>query len=271
MDISLAEALVVEETRTRMASLVASAPIRDKAENLCEISRLFQALAICKLITAADVLKFRESLVRSAQARRYYLRKSRAESSLDDRFLALSRVQAIFDAVVAGDDPLARDVALLSLEQWHDTWEYEDDFCYYLFVHRLVVEPTFVAGEEAAALLARFARALEGKPSVRLELCEALMQRQAEEFRAAFEELLAGFAADNEGKRAKATEYTAGARFWPASFVSVEALAWLRLAARFGIEPADRFEFCPDEARRADGAVSVPDLFAALDQALKER
>jgi hypothetical protein len=270
MDIQRAEILLVDEARARMARLIVPAPIGNKAENLRELTRLFEGVGICKLITAGDVEKCRENWIRGAQARRYFLRKSHDEGNLADRFLALSRVQAVMDAVAAGDDTLARDIVALSIHEWNPDWEYEDDFCYYLFFHGLVVNPQFAQTPEAEALLGRFARALEGKPSVPLELCQAAAAREPEPFRAAFEGLVARYEKENEEKRVKFTEYTSGAVFWPASFVSIEALAWLRLAASLGVEPADEFAFCPAEARRITSGAAVPDLFESLERALQQ-
>ena len=270
MDIDTVTTLVVEESRTRMAQLIAPVPIRDKADNLRRLCRLFQALGICKLISTVDINGFRTNLIRSAQARKYHLRKSREENNVDDRFLGISRVQSIFDAIVAGDVTLAREIAALSVAEWHETWEYEDDFCYYLFVHRLVHSIEFVDTDEATALIARFDRALEGQRSPRLALLRALQQRDASEFGEVFEAFLGYYQESNEAKRATITEYTAEAIFWPGSFVCVEALAWLRFAAACGIEPVDDFAFCPPDARRSYSPIAVPDLFDSLDQALSQ-
>jgi hypothetical protein len=270
MDMQQAQALIVDETRTRMAYLITPVPIQNKAENLRDLCRLFQALGICKLITEADVTLFREHLVRSAHARRYYLRKSHEEHNREDRFLGLSRVSSMFDAVVAGETGLARDIASMSVNEWHETWEYEDDFCYFLFVHGLVLSQAFIASAAASALVTRFERALEGQPSPRLALCKALQSRDAADFRDAFERLVDDCRTANNARRARITEYSAEAIFWPGSFVSIESLAWLRFAAMAGIEPSDQFALCPEEARRDFAPVVVPDLFDTLDQVLSE-
>lgn len=251
-----------------MAHLIAPEPIHEKAETLQDLCRLFQALAICKLLDQADVEKFGENLVRSAQARRYYLKKSREEGNLDDRFLGLSRVESVMDAVVAQDLDLAREIGSLSVDEWHDEWEYEDDFCYFLFLHRLVASTEFVASPEAAALLVRFEQIIEGQPSPRLALCRALTDRDGLAFWAAFESLLTEYRDTNDVKRARVTEYTADAKFWPNSFVSIEALAWLHVGRMFDLTSAEDFAYCPREALDAHG--SADDLFESLDQALKQ-
>lgn len=269
MHISQAQALLINELRERMAALVADASIARKAENLRDVCRLLQAVGISKLINEADVKAFREYLIRSGQARRYYLRISREEANTDDRFLGLSRVDSIFDAMVASDVPLARDIAALSIDQWHRDWEYEDDFCYYLFLQRLIAAPAFLQTSDAIALLSQFAKALEGQPSPRLSLCRALRERNIDDFRTALEGLLQQHADVHDEKRAGITEYSSQAIFWPRSFVSIEALAWLFIGARFGLKFDDQFQFCPDSARAAFEPLVVEDLFQSLDEALK--
>jgi len=269
MDLRYVQELLINETRHKMASLAIGLPIARKAATLRDLSRLFQGVGICRLLVDANVLKFRENLLRSAQARRYHLRRARIERSLDDRFLGLSRVEAIFDAVVGGDAEIAREIVSLSIEAWHEGWEYEDDYCYYLFVHRLVSQAGFLEGPEAPVLLGRFERVLEGQSSTRLALCRTLRARDAVSFRQAFEAFLDERRTHVDAKRPLMTEYSAQAIFWPGSFVSVEGLAWLRFADGAGIGLNDSFEFCPDEARApAAGPAPFEDFFVSLDQAL---
>lgn len=251
-----------------MSFLVDPVPIREKAETLQALCRLFQALAICKLIDQADPSAFAENLVRSGQARRYYLRKSQEEGNVNDRFLGLSRVESVLDTVAAGDFDLARQIADSSVDEWHPGWEYEDDFCYFLFFHRLTLGTPFVDSSEAAALLLRFERALEGASSGRLEICQAVHRQSEVAFWTALERVLADFQAANERRRARITEFSADAAFWPRSFVSVEALAWLRVAETFGWQAADAFAYCPREAMNIR-VMPVDDLFESLDRALR--
>ena len=269
MELSSVLSLLVDETRNEMASLAQKTPVRGKAPTLRSLSGLFQAVGICKLLLDADVTKFRENLIRGAQARRYHLRKSREEGSADDdRFLGLSKVEAVFDAIVADSPELLHDVVALSHDQWHEGWEYEDDFCYYLFVHRLVGQPGFLASPGAAALIERFEKALEGQSSARLELCKAVQTRNEKGLRAAFEFFLTERKNELDARRPKITEYTAQAIFWPGSFVSIEALAWLCIAQRNDLEMNDDFLFCPPEARGRHEPLEVEDFFEGLDLAL---
>ena len=270
MELTYVLTLLTDETRAEMAALAHTGPVKNKASTLRSLSSLFQAVGICKLLVDADPTKFRENLVRGAQARRYHLRKSREEGSADDdRFLGLSKVEAIFDAIVADSTELVRDLVDLSVEHWHEGWEYEDDFCYYLFVHRLIGQRGFLASDAAVALVERFEKALEGKSSARFELCKAVQSRDANSVRAAFEFFLAERKREFDARRPRITEYTAQAIFWPRSFVSIEGLAWLRIAQRANLELSDEFLFCPREARSQDlPLLQVEDFFEELDVAL---
>ena len=269
MDLTYVLGLLTDEARAEMAALAQLAPVKNKASTLRSLSGLFQAVGICKLLVDADVTKFRENLIRGAQARRYHLRKSREEGSADDdRFLGLSKVEAVFDAIVADSPELLRDVVALSGEQWHEGWEYEDDFCYYLFVHRLVGQPGFLASPSATALIERFEKALEGQSSARLELCKAVQTRNGKGLREAFEFFLTARKHELDARRPRITEYTAQAIFWPRSFVSIEALAWLCIAQRIDLEMNDDFLFCPPEARGRHKPLEVEDFFEGLDLAL---
>jgi hypothetical protein len=268
MDLQQAQPLIVEDTGALMASLATDAPVSRKADTLCQVSRHFQALAICKLLVQADPDGFCEHLIRSGQSRRYYLKKSHQEGNRDDRFLGLSRVEAIMDAVVAGDSGLAREIADLSLGQWHDGWEYDDDFCYFALFHGAVRDELYLRSAPADALLKRLKQVLDGQPSARLRIVTALRVRDEEQVRGALEALLAEYAIACEARRARLTEYTADAAEWPRQFVSIEALAWLAIAKTMGIDLQDQFRFCPEDARNVARGHAVPDLFESLDRAL---
>lgn len=275
MDLIQVLRLLTDDTRQTLASLAYNGPIANKGASLRQLSALFQGLAICTLLVDADVGRFRANLVRSAQARRYHLRKAHDEDGVDDRaldhrFLGLSKTEAIFDAVVAGSPELVRDITQLSTDTWHPAWDYEDDFCYLRFVHQLLTERGFLAAPESAALLKRFTTALEGQRSTRLSLCLTLRERDGPAFRAAFEAFLHERKTELDARRPRITEYTAQALFWPQSFVSVEALAWLAFARGAGLPMDDDFLFCPRAARDlTPPAPRVDDFFEQLDEALR--
>src|SRR5262249_54784537 len=96
------------ELREAASFIAAGYPIRELGEEMEPLSEWLQALAISYLLKDANLDGFRENLVRSAHARRYYLRRCRDEAVDNDRRLAISRVEAFFAAAAAGRLDLAR-------------------------------------------------------------------------------------------------------------------------------------------------------------------
>jgi hypothetical protein len=271
MDLQLVRLLLIDETRMTMASLINHVPISNKAQALHDLSRLFQAVGICQLLVDASIEKFYENLVRSAHARRYHLWRSRSESSKTDHLLGISRVEAVFDAYVANRLDLIRDIDALSTDKWHLGWEYEDDFVYYIFMHRVLVQNNFLSTSECNDLLFQFERSLEGGQSLRLDMCVALRDRDTTALRATLQLFLQQRQMTLDKRRDELTEYTADAIFWPQSFVCIEALAWLKLTQSLGMSVGDGFLFCPSEALSVSSSqMHVEDLFESLDEALAE-
>ena len=264
MDIRDVHTELVLEAQFSFAAVTAERPVAERGAALEEVSSYFQGLALCHLLETADVAQFRENLVRSGHARRYFLRHSRAEGNDADRRLALSRTEAFLDAVAAADLPLAREIATLSVSAWNPDWEYEDDFCYYRVLHTLALDPGAAREPALGALLARFEAALEGDRSWRLALCEALVERDA----SLFDDALRGFVGAeqeaNDARRDALESYEF--LFWPRSFVSVEGLALLQLAALRGIETAEAYPLCPAIARLAPTEHGYRDLFAEIER-----
>jgi len=267
MDLSEVRDYVVDELKDGLSLLPAGYPMSDIGRTFRDVSRLFQALAICQLLVEGDADEYRENLVRSGHARRYYLRRSRDEGNDENRFLGLSRSEAILDALVAGDIQLARDIADLSTERWNSTWEYEDDYCFYLFIHTLVKS----AGEgfpapQLAAILDQFEIALEGGVSPHLDVCRALVSQDEDEFADAMQSLIVWKEEQLDAKRPSITPpYFL---FWPASFVYIEGLALLRCAEITGVHVEAEFTLCPSESRLNVRTNTYPDLFAELDSIL---
>ena len=141
------------------------------------MSRCLQALAICRLLELGDVTKYRENLTRSGFARRYFLRKSRETGNTTDRRLALSRNEAFFDALAAGQGLLAREIALLSDDVWHEGWEYKDDHYYFAFLHQIVMHPPPAMEADLSVLLSQYEAALEGDEPPRLAVLRSLAAR----------------------------------------------------------------------------------------------
>jgi hypothetical protein len=239
---------LVLEIQERLAVVASGARAVEISETFRDLSRNLQALAICHLLESADQDEFRANLERSGQARRHYLRKSRDQGNAIDRNLALSRTEAFFDSVAAGDLSLSKEIADLSVTEWNADWEYEDDFCYYSFLHDLLRSPGSPGTTRLGATLNRFETALEGVDSPRLNVCSALLARKEDGFIEAFQALLESIREASDKRREVVESYDL--TFWPRSFISVEALAVLRIAELRGIRGLERdFALCPALAK----------------------
>jgi hypothetical protein len=253
MDIADVHAAVVPEIHQRVALVFEGYPMAGMGETFEELSVLFEALGLCHLLEAVDLRAFAENLCRSGHARRYFLRRSRAEGNVDDPRLALGRTSAVLDALAAGDVGLAGDIAALSITEWQPDWEYEDDFCYFLFLHRVILGQggdLVVPNATLVAILDRFERALEGASSPRLGVCRALVARDAAAFADALARRLDQIAGEHDVERTTAAvQEDIDVGFWPRSFVSIEGLALLNLGGLLGVRVAGDPRMCPQVAR----------------------
>lgn len=248
----------------RVIMLIGGDPMTETGEEFEAVSELLQGLAICHLFVEGEAEKFRKNLLQSAYARRYFLRKSREQGNTRDRHLALSRGEGFLDAVAAGDLGLARDIARFSATVWEKDWEYEDDFCFFLFLHTVVQQPEPLRVNDLKGILGRFEQALEGGPSTRFPICRALLAKDQAEFADALRTHLEAVQEEIDKKRPSVIN--SKFLFWPRSYVSVEGLALLKCAEIVGMPIADDFPLCPPEARLDTTPSAYPDLFADLER-----
>ncbi len=265
MDIRDVHAALVTETQENLAYMTGTSPAAELGEIFEKLSECFQALGICHLLETGDTEQFRENLVRSGHTRKSFLSRSQREGNQRDRHLAISRTEAILDVLAAGHLPLAREIVQLSPETWERAGEYEDDFCYFRFLHLLVRATEPWPEKELDEVLARFEQALEGADSARLAVCKALRSRSADDFRSALTELLEQKQEALDKKRPLMTE-SGDFLFWPVSFVSTEGLALLRLAEMVGLQVEEEFPLCPEAARVPPTDKVYLDLFQEIDK-----
>ena len=266
MDLRDVQPLLVDEIRDQMFFLTADYPMSESGAVFEGLSDLFEGLGICHLLTRLDEGQFRENLLRSGHARRHYLRKSREQNNIDDHRLALSRCDGFLAALAAGDVSLAFDIASLSTAAWRPAWEYEDDYCYFLFLYGLVRQARGAETSNQETIIDRFQEVLEGHSASRLEICRALSRADGELFAEALQALMESKQEECDGKRASVpdTDLT----FWPRSFVSVEGLALLNVAKLANVPVHREFSLCPPEGRLAAKESSSEDLFEQLEEAL---
>lgn len=252
---------LLDQVKEGLAVVAAGGSVREAGDVFESLAAALQARACCRLLTSMDRAGFFKNLVLSAYARRYYLRKSREQHSAESLNLAISRTESFFDAVAAGAMDLAREVVDLSPTEWIRDGEYEDDFCYYHFLHCYV--RTFPAPDvrQLGAVLTRFERVLDGKPSPRLRACRSLLDRDREAFREAFESLVD----DREQEVLKAQlgdDLTLETR----AHLFVEGLALLQLAELAGVSLDGEYEHCPSVARATGTPPRPDDIFQDLER-----
>lgn len=251
---------LIDALQDQLSVLAARPPLVAAGDVVEDAWRCFEGLGCANLLLSADLQRFRVNLVYAAGARRWFLTHAAAAGLADDLHLAISRTDAVFDALAAAAPALARDVVGRSPHVWIPDGEYEDDFCYYAFVHGLVRDPSVAAPTPLRALLDRFEQVLAGAPSPRLAVCRALLGRDSAAFVAAFEALLAV-------REAEVAEQTLSddPAAEPRRRVFVEGLALLRIADDRGLATATGIARCPDIARRVVGGPLPDDIWARLD------
>jgi hypothetical protein len=204
-----------------------------------------RALGIILLLTRADSDGFYFNLIRSARLRRDYLQRVVDAGATDDHHYAAGRYMPLLDAIAAGEIELAREIAALSPAEFREGHEYEDDYCYAQLLHRFIQEP--VPEAELPPLLVRFENYLQGAIDPRFDVCQALANRDQDEFDSAFESFLTAFemmiAANKERGQLEEPQVVAQRE------VSVEGLALLRIAERRGLQTSDEYRYCPSLAR----------------------
>lgn len=239
----------------------------DTADSYERLSRNFQALAICHLLETADIGHYRENLIRSGYARRYFLEKMDLEGDRNNRRLALSRTEAFLDLIVAGQLELAKEIVNLSLDSWEASWEYEDDYCFYCFLHNMLrYIDGDVGNENLDKILDRYETVLEGGVDERLSVCRTLLSRDDKEFETALIELLETQEDTIDQQRERMLEpdpSTVG--FWPKSFVSIEGLALIQFANIVGMDIKKSFPLCPDIGQLSKTEVIFPDFFREIE------
>jgi hypothetical protein len=239
-----------------MANIEASPDLHFAGRFYEELGLNLRAMGIAYLLVYADPDAFYHELTLGGQARRHYLARC-AKDGHADFYGATSRGDGFFDALAAKDLGLARDIGLLSPAAWRAKGEYEDDFCYVRFLQRFIAPDPDPA--ELAALLVQFERALDGAPSVRIDVCRALWSRDPAAWKKAFAALLdareAEVAEERDGIAAE--DLAAALR----THVFVEGLALLFIAEGLGLRTAREYPLCPALARVPRAEASPPDPF----------
>lgn len=241
--------------------VAAGPPMVEQGESFQEICSAFQGLAIFYLLGDLNLTRYHWSLQRSTQARLFFLRKLKEQGTPDPVFSALSRTDSVFDAIVTDDLQAAARIENLSAPAWLPTGEYEDNYWYFKIVHSLARNSL----TEASQQLVRFEAALEDRVDPRLNVCRGFIQRLEPDFWMAFAEFV-------DARRASSgIEHDDGRLVdepWRAAFsqVSIEALAWMKMALASGFQPREsEYRMCPSVVLGPCPAEHSPEIFQQLE------
>lgn len=258
---------VIEQIKENLAIMASGAPISSIGLSFEETSSSFQTLASCNLLLSMNSDAFSRNLFFSGCTRRYYLDRSRTEENEDSDHLAISRTEALFDAIVARHDALASDIVRLSPANWIPDGEYEEDYCYTAFLHYHSFKGANVDRLVLGRLLDRFEEILEGEPSPRLDVCRAFFNDDAKGFAESFERLLLAhdvWIRENESVLGYDPLYLMRSRLF------IEGLALLVLAERAGFHTEREYRFCPGIARLPADTDWPPDIYTEIDRIAAE-
>jgi len=221
-------------------SFLAEQKTDDQVRTLFNLSVDYRTLAIAHLLGDADRDLFFHNISLSAQMRNELLLKHKGVGGKPSRFLCASHIQPFFDAIAAGQDSIAENIALLSYDHWVEEEEYEEDFYYahfmYLFIQR-------VEKEILEKLLVNFERSLQGNDSSHYTMCQALLKKNQDLFESSVIELLVDRSEQFEkmGERmiSKSEQYLTE------KYIYVEGLALIRIAKSIGLKIRDEYTGCP--------------------------
>lgn len=215
-----------------------------------EAAYMYRRLAICDLLGEARADRFHAFLRKSGHARLHFLRLVATGHPTQPLYVCGSENRSLFDAIASGELHLAADIARLSTDKPNPSYEYEDDFLLYEFVRRYVLtldSPQPGRWPGSSSLLARWETVLEGEEDPYLDVCRALLARDAEAFEHALLELIAARArkfeeiTDESGPNAD-IRWTEGPLF-------INGIALVRLAEHASLRTAREYPTIPSLAR----------------------
>jgi hypothetical protein len=184
-------------------------------------------------------------LIRSGKARETFLQRLKQDGVSKNHHYCSGRIEPVLDLIAAGEWVCARRVCELTPVDFQVGQEYEDDYCYARLIFNFI--GAGAQDEDFAALVSRFSAALDGQPSARLALCQALADRDQAEWDEAFESLLAE--QDMRIARAKSRGQIEEPEYMAERLVYIEGLAHLRIAGLLGLKTQANYRYCPASAR----------------------
>jgi hypothetical protein len=222
-----------------------------------------RVLAICSLLLDADQEAFARQLYKSGRARLVFLEKVDAGLAADPKTICTSKDIGFTAALAAAHLEGATQIANLSPQTHFSGVEYEDDFLFFHFMHRMLCDPD--DRDELQALLDRWEIVLAGDDSGYWDACNGLLADDDADFAEGLESLITFRQTQLRNYR---DEVTCDEELFAAEGkVFIEGLAVLRLAEIKGFEMQDEYELMPQLARvPLDAGVPDPDSWQEAEE-----
>ncbi|HYO54400.1 hypothetical protein [Archangium sp.] len=229
---------------TLLGQITAHASRADLVRDVKAVCQHLHTLGVASLLVDGYPKDFFLNLGRAGESWRRLLAHLRARGEAPP---PVTHLEPLLGAVAAGHWDMARRIVQDSATQRQvEADEYEDDVDWAILLQQLIA-PREDAPGRTNELLVRLARSGANTYAERLEVAQALLQRDARAFFDAFEATRLA----HEGQTEKlANSFTTPVdRFAPYRYVWFEGLALLRLGERVGLSSGDRFLYCPPLAR----------------------
>ena len=223
---------------------LAEVPLSELGPLCEELCVLFRTAGSGALLLELDVDRFHHMLIRSGLTRVFLLQQTAPEEKELSRFCKITKANGFFDSVAANRFDVAEKITVLSPQKWMERYEYEDDYCYILFLHNMII-----GGEKSLKkkIIDRFEKILEGESSPKHDVCYALFKQDNQYFDDAFSDLIDLWTDEIEFQKKSISRNEV--EFAAARHIYIEGLALLRIAEMVGIETQDEYQYCPKEAR----------------------
>jgi hypothetical protein len=229
------------ELRKALAGIAAGrlAPL-----NFFMVTLANRILGLCTLLQQSDRDAFAAGLSKAGNARAEFLMLAHQGLEAPAKYLCASKNIGFSAALAAGDLKAARRIAELSPHSHFSDIEYEDDFLFFHFMHRSLLEPE--NHEALNRLLARWDVVLEGGDSGYRDVCRSLL-RTNREFEEGFDSLI-------HFRQIQLNEYKERIScdremFAAEGQIFVEGLAVLRIAELKGLKISGEYPLIPEISR----------------------
>lgn len=196
----------------------------------------FRKFGTCRYLYEGLDDMFFDAMHRSSGALLHYLQNA---PEADKR---TSKCEAIFDAIAGGFWEGARQIAQVARQTCHFDYEYEEDFLYVHFLLSYFFRDE--SAENCQQLLDHYANVIQGSPDVRLDICQAFLNKDE----AAFQSHIIHFITQyRDVLNHKIDRETVPEEEWSWSkYVCIELLALLQLARRLGFKTESCYALAPE-------------------------